>query len=318
MTRAILPVRDDYWVCETHPQITPMMRLGPPFDAGLPAIWTSDDTHVAWTEDRVIVICGMREKVVRRYPLPDEVVRVQCLKLAGNYLFAGTVSDDAPSRILAFNLHHDVTFHLLGPDGVIGAPDQPIVTIDADGDQLFAIDAGFAPKLMYVYAVSPHGIEQRTSVRIPSGIDDHVQRIAFGRSFIFVLSSTIHKDAKAWKIGVYERHSLDEITTFFHRVPWQQAFNPPLEILGFQDLLLMAHGPLGLGIVRLDDGQRTRFGHYPAVQPWSRPTIGVKSITYASSFSTGRVTDVHAVVQNDQALVTLHHGSRRWWEVVGL
>ena len=318
MTLSILPIRDDFWLCDTHVGVVPLVPLGAPFSrADFPTVWAWNQREIAWHEERVVVIRGLKDGNETRVTLPDTVDRLYCMTMNETWLFVGTSSAAPQSRMLALSLERPDRFQEIGPAGVVGDPSKPVVTIECWRDLVVAVDSGFAPKLLHVCRVSPSP-ELLHSVRIPSGVDDHVHGLAFGRAYMFAASATNHKDAKAWKIGVYDTRGFDEISTFFHRVPWEAAFDPPLHLWAEDDLLLIAHGALGLGVVRLDDGQATKHSRVRAVQPWSRPYIGIDNITYRSSFQTGRVVRIHAVIPGEGALVTLNHGSKQCWEIIAI
>ncbi|MEZ4462792.1 MAG: hypothetical protein R3E66_24310, partial [bacterium] len=318
MTLSILPIRDDFWLCDTHAGVVPHSPLGAPFSrADFPAVWAWNQREIAWHEDRVVVIRQLVDGSETRVPLPDSVERLHCMTMNDAWIFTGANANTTQARVLAISLQHRDRFDEIGPPGVVGDPNKPVITVECWRDLLVAVDTGFAPRLLHVFRAD-HSPELLHSVRIPSGVDDHVHGLAFGRAYMFAASATNHKDAKAWKIGVYDTRGFDEISTFFHRVPWEAAFDPPLHLWAEDDLLLIAHGALGLGVVRLDDGQATKHANIRAVQPWSRPYIGIDNITYRSSFQTGRVVRIHGVIPGQGALVTLNHGSKQWWEIIAI
>jgi len=196
---------------------------------------------------------------------------------------------------------------------------EPAVKIHTFRSRMVVIDASTTPKHALLYDITiaeePRLIE---AVRIPSGIDDRIIDVAATRSFLGILSHSHHRDGKAWKFGIYDRERLDEISTFFHRADWKDEFAAPLSIVGMDDLFLLSHGIRGLGAVRLQDREATRFPQLGAVRPWSHPYLPLDAIRYYTPLGPGRVVHSIPLEASGRALLILRQGTRSWWEVVTL
>lgn len=314
--KTILPVRDDYWVCSTAPHVVPWHIVGPPFvrDA-IPKLFAFDGESVWWIDARHLMRRRMPDGDDERFLLPSDVLRVASLVADPTGVYLGCISTHPTARALWCHPNQPGEFRPFGVPPDQWDPAQPICALRLDGGHLFAVDAGPSPKLLEVFEIDRDGPPRPVAaVRIPSGVDDHIQTLTRGRTFVAILSTTTHPEAKAWKVGLYEPQRLDEMSIFFRRVPWELPFEAPVDLLAFDDLLIFAQGSLGLGVCRLDDGQPSRWRSVPSVQPWSRPYLDVQKIRYTTPLQPGRVTRIAGMLPDDTVLCEVQHGSRRWWE----
>lgn len=316
MNTTLLPVRDDYWVCTTRPNVTPWYMVGQPFSrVSFPSPYAFNGQTVFWIEDHALCCRTLPQDDEIHVPLPDVVQKVVSMAATEDAIFLGCIAHDNTARLLVTDARRPGMFRPVLPNHSPGIPNQPITCLTLHNHHLYAIDTAHAPKILIGLDITqPLAPIETHRVRIPSGVDDHPQHMAFGRTFMALLTTTSHPAAKAWKVGIYEQNRFDEISTFFHRVPWEQPFEAPLNLFAHEDLLLFGQGSLGVGACRLDDGRPPFANAVPKVQPWSRPYLGIELIRYTKPLEAGRVTRIVDLLADKSILCEVQHGSRRWWE----
>jgi len=324
-THLVLPIRGEYWCCRYESgDVRPMFPLlidgeAPP-DVLISDMCVSDEGIVAFKTrrgERLNVVSARGEIPVT---MPSDLGQIQSLLFVGDVLFVGGVPRTNPNTRLGFIDTQSPQPRWTPVDlpdtlGGLGS----IVAMVRYGSRLVALDSSFTPKLLLCFDVSdPRDPLFVSQARIPSGIDDEIAGIAAGRSYLAVLSSTRHKDGKAWKIGIYDRFKFDEISTFFHRVPWQEPLHAPDHLAFLDDLLLISHGLQGLGVARLQDTSPTQFSHRPPTQPWTRPYIPLSNIRYTPPLAAGRVVFTIPLSANEGVIAVTRRGNQYWWERVDL
>ncbi len=252
--------------------------------------------------------------------LPRDMERVRSAAFYGDRLFVGGQPQTNPATRLGF---FDLTqnkprFTPLDLPDSLGIVNKPVVKVVVSGDKLYAIDTSFTPKLALVYDVTRDDPELLIQTRIPSGVDDNVLDMAVGRSYAAVLSETRSKEGKAWKIGVFDSHTFDEIATFFHRVQWSDTLAVPSQIEAMDDVFLLAHGLEGLGVARLQDSEPTLFQKYYPIQPWSHPYLPLHRIKYVQPLGPGRVIGLQPNSISGSVFCVIKRGSYLWWEEIKL
>jgi hypothetical protein len=237
----------------------------------------------------------------------------------GDVLFIGGASKWQDTSRLGF---YDLTeappqFTSLPTPDVVGDPNGPIYELLQSGDRLFALDGAFTPKIAVVYDISePREPTYIDHVAIPSGLDDIPVAASAGRKWIAILTTSRHENGKAWKIGIFDRDNLDEVTTFYRHADHSEDLEMPVNVTMHEDLMLISHGLKGLGVLRIDDRQPTRFEQVPTLLPWAQSYAPVDRIEYHTPLGQGRVIDAKPTSDPNILYLTLTRGGRTWWEEI--
>lgn len=333
-----LPIRDSLWICrlDAHGATTPVAPLTiemsndlPMERRDVPGIRDATCSPDGWVAVRsgggkalhVFKADTMGAVGQKHVFLPGDLELVHDCAFVGDVLFVvGKPRTNPSTRAGWFDLKQRKSkwqqLELPMTNAEVGAP---AVKIQTFGNRMVVIDASSTPKQALLYDVTdPLSARLIEAVRIPSGIDDKIIDVAVSRSFLGILSQSHHRDGKAWKFGIYDRERLDEVSTFFHRADWSAEFAAPTGAVGVDDVFLLSHGIRGLGAIRLQDQEATRFPQLEGLRPWSNPYLPLEDITYYAPLGPGRVVHAIPLSQTGKALVVIRQGTRSWWEVVTL
>lgn len=313
-----LPIRDEIWLCHRSPVGTEPVRAIPSLGEDA-AIVVGPEGHAAIFKDRELFVLGVEDDAARQLEVPDDLVGIHCAHFVGDVLYVGGASDwQDTSRLGWYDLSDPPpSWNPLPTPDVVGDPNGPIYELLQSGDRLFALDGAFTPKLAIVYDISdPHAPEYVDHVAIPSGLDDIPVAAGAGRKWLAILTTSRQVSGKVWKIGIFDRDNLDEVTTFYRHADHAEDLEMPVNVTMHEDLLLISHGLKGLGVIRIDDRQPTRFEQVPTVLPWAQSYAPVDRIEYHTPLGQGRIVEVQPTSDPHILYLTLKRGGRTWWEEI--
>lgn len=332
-----LPIRDGLWLCHHQAgRVDPFHAVAPPVDFESTSGRQMDvrDVAVGPRGELAVIPPASHDRVPfarpaagpdgpswHFLPLPQDMEAVTCATFFRDRLFVGGRSrSDDRQRLGYFDLSEEsLRFHHLTMPDVIVERGKPIAALVIAGPRLLVIDAAFVPKLAILYRLDDGKHACHDHVRIPSGLNDEVVDAAAGRRYVAILTAAHHQqEGKAWKIGIYERDTMVEVTTFFERADWEDPLEPPTSLTFVDDILLMAHGHKGIGALRLDDGKPTSFGHIPAIQPWKQAYFLPEVFSYILPLGNGRITHVLQNEETPGIFAVIKRGRKTWWEHVDL
>lgn len=319
-----LPIRDAIWLCYRDDYGTQPLREIPsatsrPVDIrhvavnprGFAAVFEGADLHIVPPNNSLPSIVS----------LPDDLEEVHAVHFRNDVLYIGGRSSwQDTSRLGWIDVGEpEPTWHSLEPPSVVGDPSLPVYAILSTGQRLIALDGSFTPKLALLYDISePRQPKYVNYAAIASGIDDLPIDASVGRSYAAILSMSQQQHGKAWKIGLFDGRTMDEIATFYEHSIRPEEIETPLRVLVHHDLLLIAHDLKGLGVVRLDDRETTLYAAIAAIRPWAQSYVPLDRIDYHKPLGQGRVIDVRPTTDPHTFYVVMQRGGRIWWEEIEL
>lgn len=322
-----LPVRDAIWLCArdatgTHP-VRAIQSPNPETTrvTDLDTVSVNDRGYAAVYEGTRLHVVDPDTGDARTVELPEDLTGVHSICFLGDILYIGAQSTwQDISRLGWTDINApQPTWHSLDPPQMVGDPNQPIYALMSDGEQLVALDGAFTPKLAVIYDVSERRAPKLVQyVAIPSGIDDQPLAASMGRSYAAILTSSRGESGKAWKIGIFDVKTMDEIATFYQHAEWEGDLELPRRVLIHEDLLLVAHNLKGLGVLRLDDRQGTLYEHVPSIRPWAQSYFPVNQIEYHKPLGQGRIVAVTPTPDPHVFHLHLERGGKSWWEEISL
>lgn len=322
----VLPIRNEQWLCRRSDAgivpVRPIPRDTPDNEGPAAPFAVNEDGWSALGDGKQLTLLPPNPGQGPVIPaLPEDLESIGALAFHGGILYVGASSSwQDTSRLGWIDVCEPApTFHPLPAPNVVGDPHRPIFAILASHDRLIALDAAFTPKLAVTYDISdPRDARCIDHVSIPSGLDDHPVAASLGRSYVAILTNARQDRGRAWKIGIFDFDTMDEIATFYEHADWNKALEMPLGVTMHEDLLLIARDMMGVGVVRLDDRKPTRYEHLPVVSPWAQTYVPVDRITYVAPLGQGHVTDVQPTGDPTSFAVTMKRGGRTWWEEIEL
>lgn len=321
-----LPIRNELWLCRrTEIGIEPVRAIPRPLPnerEPRSPMAISDEGWTAFVQGTEVVVLPPQPDAAPTHPvLPDDVESVGALTFHDDLLYVGCGSSWQDSSRLGWCMIGDPQpqWNPLPAPNIVGDPKRPIYAILASYDRLIALDGAFTPKLAVTYDVSdPRAPRYLDHVSIPSGIDDEPVDAAVGRSYVAILTRARHDRGKAWKIGIFDFDTMDEIATFYQHAEHHEQMEMPIAITMFEDLLLIAHDMKGVGVVRLDDRRDTRFTQVSAITPWAQSYVPLERVEYHLPLGQGHVLDVQPTGDPHCFAITVRRGGRSWWEEIVL
>lgn len=316
----LLPIRDEAWLCRRQGSITVTVRALP----GIPAQCEhaiSDDGVVAAFEGRSVTVVFPDERPSLDLPIPDDVTAVTAVCFVGDVLYVGGASSWTDnSRLVWYDLTSpEPTFGKAPPCPLVGDTNRPIYAILNLGTTLVAIDGAYTPKLALRYDITdPRAPKFVDSVRVPSGLDDEPLDASVGRSYVAMLTRARSDQGKAWKVALFDRQTFDEVATFFEHAEWNDAVEMPTRLAMREDVLYLARGMRGVGIVVLADNGPQTPTELQSVSPWRQSYIPVDRIKYETPLGQGKVIDVQIGADPRAVYLTIQRGGRTWWEELWL
>jgi len=319
-----LPIRNELWLCRRSDvgmqPVRPIPRELPAVEQRPGPFAMNEAGWSAFASGKVLSLLSPYPDAPLRNPrLPDDSEQIGALAFRGEILYVGCGSSwQETSRLGWFDVTEpDPTWHPLPASPQVGDPHRPVYAILVDYDRLIALDGAFTPKLALIYdIVDPRKPRYLDHVGIPSGIDDIPIDADVGRSYVAILSRSAQDTGKAWKIGIFDFDTMDEIATFYEHADWNQAIEMPLAITMYEDLLLIAQDMKGLGVVRLDDRRPSRYESVVPISPWAQSYVPVERIQYHQPLGQGHVLDVQPTSDPHTFAITVKRGGRSWWEEI--
>lgn len=321
-----LPIRNELWLCRRSEvgmqPVRPIPRDLPSVDEPPKPFAINEAGWTAFANGSVLSLLPPYPDAPLLNPkLPDDVETVGSLAFRGEILYVGCASSwQDTSRLGWFDVTEArPTWNALPASPVVGDPHRPVHAILVEYDRLIALDSAFTPKLALIYDLSdPRKPGYIDHVGIPSGIDDQPIDAAVGRSYVAILTRMVHDRGKAWKIGIFDFDTMDEIATFYEHAAWNESIEMPLGITMHEDLLLIARDMKGVGVVRLDDRRPSRYESVRPISPWAQSYVPVERIQYHQPLGQGHVLDVQRTGDPHTFAITLKRGGRCWWEEIVL
>ncbi len=321
-----LPIRDAIWLCCRDESGTRPIRAIPsgssnPSALDLQRVVVSARGYAAVFNGAKLHIVPPNELLASVITLPEDLVAVHAVHFRDDILYIGGRSSwQDTSRLGWIDVTEpDPTWHPLEPPNVVGDPALPVYALVSQGPRLVALDGSFTPKLALLYDISnPRKPRYTQHASVASGIDDIPIDASIGRSYAAILSQSHKNNGKAWKIGLFDGRSLDEIATFYEHSANPETIETPKRVLMHHDLLLIAHDMKGVGVVRLDDRDPTLYEGVPAIRPWAQSYVPTHRIQYVKPLGQGHVVDVRPTPDPHLFYVVLQRGGRTWWEEIEL
>lgn len=325
----VLPIRDGLWLCRrdgigTHRvrelPVGPMSSSEQLADA-LQRVAVSRYGHCALFRDNTVLVLTPDGAPPVALPLPRDLSAVHAVLFRDDVLYIGGSSSwQDTSRLGWMDVSSPAPqWTPLDPPDVVGDPALPVFSLFASGSRLIALDGAFTPKLALIYDITdPRAPRRLSHTAVPSGLNDIPVGASLGRSYAAILTWSQHIDGKAWKIGLFDAATIDEVATFYEHSRHAEEIQTPRAVWVHEDLLLIAHDLKGLGVVRLDDRLPTRFEGIEAIRPWAQSYVPLERITYVKSLGQGRVADVRPTDTPHLFYIVLQRGGRTWWEEVEL
>ncbi len=319
-----LPIRNEPWLCRRDAVGVSPVR---PIPVSLPderskrmAMAISDDGWTAAAVGSEVVLLPPDPQAEPRKPvLPDDVTGIGALTFHQNLLFIGGSSSWQDSSRLGWVdvQSPGLGWNALPPPAMVGDTQRPIYGLLHSFDRLIALDGAFTPKLALIYdTTEPRAAKFVDHVSIPSGLDDLPVDAAVGRSYVAILTKSRNEAGRAWKVGIFDFDTMDEIATFYQHASHAEQMEIPVRLAMVEDLLLIAHDMKGIGAVRLDDRRPSRYENVSAITPWAHSYVPLERIDYHSPLGQGHVLDIQPTDDPHAFAVTMRRGSNYWWEEV--
>lgn len=319
-----LPIRDAIWLCcrdefGTRPVREIPSGTSEPLQLhrldvsprGYAAVFNGKKLHIVPPNDSLPVVVT----------LPDDLEEVHAVHFRGEVLYIGGRSSWQDTSRLGWIdvLEPEPTWKSLPPPNVVGDPSLPVYALFSTGRRLVALDGSFTPKLALIYDITdPRDPSYEDYASVASGIDDMPIHASVGRSYAAILTMSHSQEGKAWKIGLFDAQTMDEIATFYEHSRNPEKIETPRRLLMHSDLLVIAHDMKGLGVVRLDDRESTFYGGVSAIRPWAQTYVPLHRIEYHKPLGQGRVIDVRRTPDPHTFYIVLQRGGRIWWEEIDL
>ena len=253
--------------------------------------------------------------------LPDDLTRIFCAHFRGEVLYIGGQSSWQDTSRLGWIDVADArpTWEALEPPEVVGDPSLPVYALMSNRSRLIALDGSFNPKLAVLYDISnPRAPQYAGYASIASGVDDIPIDASVGRAYAAILSKTQTSDGRAWKIGLFDAQTMDEVATFYEHSSLNEQLEVPTRVVMHRDLMLVAHDLEGVGVLRLEDRLPTDYPNVEAIRPWAQSYVPIERIRYHRPLGQGRVIDIQPTPRLHSFYVVLNLGGRTWWEEIEL
>lgn len=327
---SVLPIRDGLWLCRRDGVGTQPVReipLAPEqghiddLASAFQRVVVSPAGYCAAFFERAVYVVSPHAPLPIVLPLPRDMSEVHAAHFRDEVLYVGGSSSwQDTSRLGWFDVSEpSPSWTPLDPPDVVGDPALPIYGLFSSGSRLVALDGAFTPKLAVLYDITdPRAPRRLSHTAVPSGLNDIPVGASVGRSYAAILTKSQHADGKAWKIGLFDATTMDEVATFYEHSRHAEQIQTPRTVLVHEDLLLIAHDLKGVGVVRLDDRMPTRFEGIEAIRPWAQSYVPLERITYLKSLGQGRVVDLRPTGDPHVFYIVLQRGGRTWWEEVEL
>ena len=320
-----LPIRDAVWLCRRDDTGTQPIReipsgsVGGTLDLGRVAV--SQGGFAAVFSGAKLFIVPPNESLPTVVGLPEDLDQVHAVHFRDDVLYiGGRASWQDTSRLGWIDVTEpEPIWHSLEPPHVVGDPALPVYALFSTGPRLIALDGSFTPKLALLYDISdPRNPRYMQHASIASGIDDVPIDASMGRSYAAILSQSTQNSGKAWKIGLFDAQSMDEVATFYEHSANPETIETPRRVLVHDDLLLIAHDLKGLGVVKLDDRQPSHYEVVSAIRPWAQSYVPLHRLEYHKPLGQGRVIDVRPTSHPNIFYIVIQRGGRQWWEEIVL
>ena len=321
-----LPIRDTIWLCCRDGGGTRPIREIPAGTVSgdrieLRQVVVSPGGHAAVFDKKKLHIVPPDNTLPTIVALPDDLEEIRAAHFRDDVLYIGGRSSwQDTSRLGWIDVREpEPQWTPLPPPDVVGDPELPVYALFSTGPRLIALDGGFTPKVALLYDISdPRRPRYVSFTSVPSGIDDRPLDASVGRSYAAILTTSHQPTGRAWKIGLFDGRTMDEIATFYEHSANPETIETPRRVLVHSDLLLIAHDLKGVGVVRLDDRETSLYNGVPAIRPWAQSYVPLDRIQYHKPLGQGRVLDIKPTPHPHLFYVVLQRGGRTWWEEIEL